>query len=110
MPKKMRRAALRSALSVKASEGEIILVDELKVDEVKTKVMASAMQAVAGDGTVLLLIPENSSEFADVKQACSNLANVKTLLAGYLNVRDLLSFEKVVLPVAALDVISSYLG
>jgi large subunit ribosomal protein L4 len=110
MPKKMRRAALRSALSVKASEGEIILVDELKVDEVKTKVMASAMQAVAGDGTVLLLIPENSSEFTDVKQACSNLANVKTLLAGYLNVRDLLSFEKVVLPVAALDVISSYLG
>ncbi len=110
MPKKMRRAALRSALSVKASEGEIILVDELKVDEAKTKVMASVMQAVAGDGRILLLIPENSSEYAEVKRVCANLANVKTLLAGYLNVRDLLSFEKVVVPVAALDVISSYLG
>ena len=110
MPKKMRRAALRSALSVKASEGEIILVDELKVDEAKTKVMASVMQAIAGDGRVLLFIPENSSEFAEVKRVCANLANVKTLLAGYLNIRDLLSFEKVVVPVAALDVISSYLG
>ena len=110
MPKKMRRAALRSALSVKASEGEIILVDELKIDEVKTQFMANAMQAVAGEAKVLLLIPENSPEYADVKRACANLANVKTLLASYLNIRDLLNFEKVVLPVAALDIISSYLG
>jgi len=110
MPKKMRRAALRSALSVKASEGEIILVDELKIDEVKTQFMANAMQAVAGEAKVLLLIPENSPEYTDVKRACANLANVKTLLASYLNIRDLLNFEKVVLPVAALDIISSYLG
>jgi len=110
MPKKMRRAALRSALSVKASEGEIILVDDLKIDEVKTQAMANAMHAVAGEATVLLLIPKNSSEYTDVKRACANLANVKTLLASYLNIRDLLSFEKVVLPVAALDTISSYLG
>jgi len=110
MPKKMRRAALRSALSVKASEGEIILIDELKIDEVKTQFMANAMQAVAGEAKVLLLIPENSPEYTDVKRACANLANVKTLLASYLNIRDLLNFEKVVLPVAALDIISSYLG
>jgi len=110
MPKKMRRAALRSALSVKASEGGIVLVDDLKIDEVKTQVMANAMQAVAGEATVLLLIPENSSEYTDVKRACANLANVKTLIASYLNIRDLLSFEKVVLPVAALDTINGYLG
>jgi len=101
---------LRSALSVKASEGEIVLVDNLKVDEVKTQAVAKAMQAVAGEATVLLLIPENSSEYTDVKRACANLANVKTLLASYLNIRDLLRFEKVVLPVAALDIISGYLG
>jgi len=110
MPKKMRRAALRSALSVKASEGEIVLVDDLKIDEVKTQVMANAIQAVAGEATVLLLIPENSSEYTDVKRACANLANVKTLIASYLNIRDLLRFEKVVLPVAALDTINGYLG
>ncbi len=110
MPKKMRRAALRSALSVKASEGEIVLVDALKIDEFKTKKMAEALQLVAGETSILLLIPENSPEYEDVKRACSNIANVKTLLANYLNIRDLLSFEKVVMPVAALDVIESYLG
>ena len=110
MPKKMRRAALRSALSVKASEGEIILVDELKVDEVKTRAMAESIQAVAGSGTVLLLIPENGPEYEDVKRACANLTNVKTLLANYLNIRDLLSYDNLLIPVAALDVIQSYLG
>jgi large subunit ribosomal protein L4 len=110
MPKKMRRAALRSALSVKASEGEILLVDELKIEEVKTRIMAEALQAVAGDTTILLVIPENSLEYEGVKRACGNLANVKTLLASYLNIRDLLNYKNVVMPVAALDVIESYLG
>jgi large subunit ribosomal protein L4 len=110
MPKKMRRAALRSALSVKASEGEIVLVDELKLDEAKTRNMAEAVQAIVGDASVLLLIPENSPEYADVKRACANLENVKTLIASYLNIRDLLGFDKVLIPVAALDVIESYLG
>ena len=110
MPKKMRRAALRSALSVKASDGEIILLDEIKLDEVKTRNMAEALKAVAGDSTILLVIPENSPEYDDVKRACANLANVKTLLANYMNIRDLLGYENIVMPVAALDVIESYLG
>lgn len=110
MPKKMRRAALRSALSVKASEGEIILMDEIKLDEVKTSNMLEVLNAVAGDSSILLLIPENSPEYDDVKRACANLANVKTLLANYLNIRDLLGYENIVMPVAALDVIESYLG
>jgi large subunit ribosomal protein L4 len=101
---------LRSALSVKASEGEIILVDELKIDEVKTQVMADALRAVAGDGRVLLLIPDNGPEYEDVKRASDNLANVKLLMANYLNIRDLLGYKQVVIPVAALDVIASYLG
>ena len=110
MPKKMRRAALRSALSVKASEGELVLVDELKIDEAKTRVMAEVLEAVAGEASVLLLIPQNSPEFEDVKRASVNIANVKTLIASYLNIRDLLSFDKVVMPLAALDIIESYLG
>lgn len=110
MPKKMRRAALRSALTVKASEGEIILVDELKIDEAKTRVLAQALKTVAGDASVLLLIPDNGAEALDIKQACTNLTNAKTLMASYLNIRDLLSFEKVILPVAALETIESYLG
>ncbi len=110
MPKKMRRAALRSALSVKASGGEIILVDELKIDEVKTRAMAEALRAVAGDERILLLIPSNSPEYEDVKRVSANLANVKLLSASYLNIRDLLGYTQVVMPVAALEVIESYLG
>jgi len=110
MPKKMRKAALRSALSVKASEGEIILVDELKIDEVKTQVMADALRAVAGDERILLLIPDNGPEYEDVKRVSDNLADVKLLMANYLNIRDLLGYKQVVIPVAALDVIASYLG
>jgi large subunit ribosomal protein L4 len=110
MPKKMRRAALRSALSVKASEGEILLVDELKVDEGRTRQMAEALQKLTGEATVLVLIPENSPEYESVKRACANLGNAKTLIASYLNIRDLLGYDNVVMPVAALDVIQSYLG
>jgi large subunit ribosomal protein L4 len=110
MPKKMRRAALRPALSVKASEGEIYLVDNLKIDDVKTKVMAESLKAMVGEVKILLIIPENSPEYLTVKRACANIDNVKTLLASYLNIRDLLGFETVVMPVAALDVIESYLG
>ncbi len=110
MPKKMRRAALRSALSVKASEGEIILVDELKLDTMKTSAMARAMHAIAGDERVLLLIPSNAPEYEEVKRAGTNLADVKLLMANYLNIRDLLVSKRIVIPVAALDVIEGYLG
>ncbi len=110
MPKKMRRAALRSALSVKTSEGEIVMVDAFELEEVKTRNMAEVFKALAGEATVLLVLPENSSDYESVKRSCANLANVKTLLASYLNIRDLLGYEKVVMPVASLDVISSYLG
>ena len=110
MPKKMRRAALRSALSVKASEGEIILVDELKLDTMKTSAMAKAMHTIAGDERVLLLIPSNAPEYEEVKRAGTNLADVKLLMANYLNIRDLLVSKRIVIPVAALDVIEGYLG
>ncbi len=110
MPKKMRRAALRSALSVKAADGELVLVDEFNQDDVKTSLMADSLNAVAGEVSILLLIPDNSDTYEGVKRACSNLANVKTLLASYLNIRDLLDYEKIVIPVAALDIIESYLG
>jgi len=72
--------------------------------------MAESLKALAGEATVLLLIPENTPQYEDVKRACANLADVKTLSASYLNIRDLLSFDKVIVPVAALDVIESYLG
>lgn len=109
MPRKMRRAAMRSALSVKAGDNAIVLVDELKVSEAKTKVMAKSMNNLVGDASALVLVPEKEA-YADVLRAARNLPDVMTSLVSYLSIRDLLRFDKVVIPVAALDAIVSHLG
>ncbi len=110
MPKKMRRVALRSALSVKAAEQGLVVVEDLAVEEPKTRVMAQALQQLVGDDSALVLIPEKNAQYDDVARSARNLPNAKILLATYLNVRDLLGYDKVVMPLAALDVIAGYLG
>ena len=109
MPRKMRRAALRSALSVKAAESNIVVVDQLTVSEPKTRLMAKALNALVGDGSALILIPEKGA-YEDVIRSTNNIPDAKILLANYLNVRDLLQYDKVVMPMAALDVISATFG
>ncbi len=109
MPRKMRRAALRSALSVKASESSIVLVDELAVAEPKTRLMAKVLNTLVGDASALVLIPQKDS-YENVILSTANLPETKILLASYLNIRDLFKFDKVVMPLAALDVIKGYLG
>ncbi len=110
MPRKMRRAALRSALSVKASESGIVVLDELVVSEPRTKVMAGALSRLVGDASALILIPEKSAEYDNVIRSTNNLPDAKTIYASYLNIRDLLGFDKVIMPLKALDVLVSYLG
>ena len=110
MPKKMRRAALRSALSVKAAEKEIIVVDELKVKEVKTSVMADAIEKLVGDASALILLPAKGEQEEMIIRSSRNLDKAKTLLANYLNIRDLLGYDRVIVPLKSLDVIAGYLG
>lgn len=110
LPKKMRKAALRSALTVKAAEKEIVVVDELKVNEPKTKEMAAALDKLIGDNTVLILLSEKSDNEKLVVRSTKNIPGTKTLLANYVNIRDLLSYDKVVIPVRAIEVLSSFLG
>ena len=110
MPRKMRRAALRSALSVKAAEQEIVVVEELSLPEARTRLMAEALQKLVGDASVLVLIPDKGEHYEVVTRSLRNLPGTKMLMANYLNIRDLLGYDKVILPLAALDVIKSYLG
>jgi large subunit ribosomal protein L4 len=110
MPRKMRRAALRSALSAKAAEKGIVLVDTMTLEEGKTRLMAKALEALVGDSTALILIADKSVESDLVARSTNNLPYAKTLMASYLNIRDLLGFDKLVMPVQALDVLASYLG
>ena len=110
MPKKMRRAALRSALTVKAADKEILVVDELTIKEPKTREMADALKKLVGEDSALILLPEKGEQINMFARSANNLSGAKTLLANYLNIRDLLGYDKVIIPLKALDVIAGYLG
>ena len=110
MPKKMRRAALRSALSAKAAEASIVIVDEIALDEPKTRLMANALDKLVGQASALVLLAEKDQTYDTVMRSADNLAGAKVLLASYLNIRDLLGYNKVVLPLKALDVLTAHLG
>ncbi len=110
MPQKMRQAALRSALSAKASEKSILVVDELSLSEAKTKLMAQVMNKLVGDDTAVILVPEKNPTYETVIRSARNLQGTKTILANYLNIRDLLIFDKIILPIKSLDIIKAALG
>jgi large subunit ribosomal protein L4 len=109
MPKKMRQAALRSALSAKAAEAGIVVVDTLTVSEPKTRIMVHSLNSLVGANTALVLIPAKDA-YESVIRSTQNIPDAKILLASYLNIRDLMVFDKVVLPLASLDVINQNLG
>jgi large subunit ribosomal protein L4 len=110
MPKKMRQAALRSALSAKAAEAGVVVIDEFSLSEAKTRVMAQALQKLVGASTALLLLPEKDQAYEMVTRTANNLGDTKVLLAGYLNIRDLFGYDKLILPEKALDALVASLG
>ena len=108
MPRKMRRAALRSALSVKAANGQIMVVDSVAMDAPRTKEMVKSLAALGVDGqSVLMVIAEKNVNF---QKSANNLPTVKTLLGGYLNVRDLLGYDQVIIAKDAIEQIDSWLA
>jgi large subunit ribosomal protein L4 len=109
MPKKMRRAALRSALSVKAAEANIVVIDQLALPEPKTRLMAKALNTLVGAGSALILIPEKEA-YQGVIRSTNNIPDAKILLATYLNIRDLLQYDKLIMPLSVLDVLSANFG
>jgi large subunit ribosomal protein L4 len=110
MPKKMRQAALRSALSSKAADASVVVVDEINLSEARTRLMADALKTWVGGSTSLVVLPEKDGTYETVMRSAGNLANTKVLLAGYLNIRDLFNYDKVVLPVKTLDALVASLG
>jgi large subunit ribosomal protein L4 len=110
MPKKMRRAALRSALSAKAAESGIVVVDELKLDELKTQAAARALNSLVGGASTLVLMPAKDEAYDRTTRVGGNIPDAKFMLASYVNIRDLLAYEKVVLPLKTLEVLSAHLG
>jgi large subunit ribosomal protein L4 len=109
MPRKMRRAAVRSALTVRASEEAIILVDGFNLKEPKTKDLVNTIVKLTRGKSALVVLAEKESKM-NVFLSSENLADVKILLAKYLNIRDLLSYDHLIVDLPAIKVIEEYLG
>jgi large subunit ribosomal protein L4 len=109
MPLKMRRAALRSALSVKAAESGVVLVDELSLPEPKTRLMVQSLDLLVGEASALLLLAEKDEAYDGIVRSTRNIPDAKVLMANYLNIRDVLGYDKLVMPLKALDVLKAYL-
>ena len=110
MPKKMRQAALRSALSAKAADFGVVIVDELNLSEAKTRVVVDVLRNLVGQSTALVLLAEKDQAYDTVMRSANNLGDTKVLLAGYLNIRDLFGYDKLVLPEKSLDALVASLG
>ncbi len=97
--KKEKRAALKSALTDKVQSGNIVVVDELKFDEIKTKSFAEVMKNLKVESGIVV-IAENDN---NVVLSARNMADVNTTLVGTINVYDILNAKTLVLTKDAVE-------
>lgn len=111
MPRRMRHAALCSALTIKAAEERVVILDQFSAatadESVKTKDMAVILARLVPEGAALILMAEANEA---IERATNNLAHVKLLAAGYLNMRDLLDCDTLVIPQDVLPVLEGVLS
>ena len=100
--KKVKRLALKSVLSAKAAQGEIVVVDKIALDAIKTKDFRSFLSAVKADGKAAVITPEVNEV---VVKSARNLPGVTTAPAKLINVYDLLNAKTLVIDKEALAVI-----
>jgi large subunit ribosomal protein L4 len=106
LPKQARRQALLSALSLKHNEDKIVVIDNLELDQAKTKLMAQALRDL-NVSSCLIVIPEADEK---IERSARNLPNVKVLRVDGLNVYDLLRYEHLIVTEAALKLIEQRLA
>jgi large subunit ribosomal protein L4 len=98
MPKSMRRLALRCVLSAKLEDGELKILESLKLDEIKTKKMVGILDAMKVDTTTLIV---TSVADTNIVKSARNLPGIKTLPANLLNVVDIISHRTLLMEVDA---------
>ena len=91
--KKERRLAIKSVLSSKVLENELVVVDSLPLKDIKTKEMVKALSNLKVEGKALLMLPEKNET---VQKSARNIKGVKTTLVETINVYDLLKYNKLV--------------
>lgn len=107
MPRKMRRLALRSALSVKTTSNEFIVLNDFSFDSPKTSELVKLLSNLDIKTSAVILLPERNE---NVEKSARNLQSVKALRASYLNIRDLLGYNYVIAPQSTISIIESFLG
>ena len=100
--KKVKRLAMKSALSAKSAAGEIIVIDSIKIDSIKTKDFRAFLNAVKADGKSLVVTPAKDEI---VVKSARNIPGVETSMANLINVYDILKAKYLVLDKEALTVI-----
>jgi large subunit ribosomal protein L4 len=107
MPRKQRRLALRSALSVKSQEGAVRIVEEIALEAPKTRVVAALFDEMGAGARTLFVIPEHDLM---LEKSTRNLAGVKTILATNLNPTDVLTADTIVFTRSALTQVEEWLS
>jgi large subunit ribosomal protein L4 len=107
MPRKQRRLALRSALSVKSQEGAVRIVEEIALEAPKTRVVAGLFDEMGAGARTLFVIPEHDLM---LEKSTRNLAGVKTILAQNLNPTDVLTADTIVFTRSALTQVEEWLS
>ena len=100
--KKLRRLAMRSALSAKVADGNFIVVDELSMTEIKTKAMAEVLKAVGGGKKTMIVMPGVDEK---VIKSARNIEGVTTALTNTINVYQLLRNDKIVIAKQAVEML-----
>lgn len=98
--KKEKRLAMKSALSSKVLDNDIVVVDSIKCDEFKTKTMVEMLKALNVEGKALVVMPEVDLK---VVKSLSNIPGVKPTLVNTLNVYDILNYDKFIVVKDAVD-------
>jgi large subunit ribosomal protein L4 len=106
MPRKARKEALLSALSLKNRDGEIIVVDKLELEEAKTKLMARALAELKVTSALIVIAQPDEK----IERSCRNLPGVKVLRVEGLNVYDLVCYRHLILTEEALKLLEERLG
>lgn len=107
MPKQMRRLALRSALSQKASDGQVRVIEQFIFDEPKTSQAVELLQNIGFDSTALVVLPAPNYTVA---RSFENLAGAKIVLARNLNIRDLFSHTYLLLSKDTIELLEENFG
>jgi large subunit ribosomal protein L4 len=94
LPRKMRRLALKSALASKFQADKMLVLDELKLDEIKTKKMVKILNNLGVDGSALIVLPQRDLV---VERSANNLRGIKISEVQTLNVTELLKFDRLIL-------------